>query len=130
MFRWCFSSPLTPPLLKSAIDATAILWPKATVDGLSRKESFFHCGRCSFGSWVRWSFKILFFRYRKAYLKLHESFLCRLKEIPKGLLYNRYPNLHIYSYRPLPSLDLVVAKSCSEFVRRKTWLRLGRNIYM
>ncbi|XP_047180491.1 uncharacterized protein LOC124847129 isoform X1 [Vigna umbellata] len=31
-------------------------------------------------------------------------------------LYNRYPNLHVYSYGPLPCLDLVVAKACSEFV--------------
>ncbi|KAG4984768.1 hypothetical protein JHK87_029517 [Glycine soja] len=31
-------------------------------------------------------------------------------------LYNRYPNLHVYSYGPLPCLDLVVANACSEFV--------------
>ncbi|XP_068491448.1 uncharacterized protein [Phaseolus vulgaris] len=31
-------------------------------------------------------------------------------------LYNRYPNLHVYSYGPLPCLDLVVADACSEFV--------------
>ncbi|XP_057428068.1 uncharacterized protein LOC130721319 isoform X2 [Lotus japonicus] len=31
-------------------------------------------------------------------------------------LYNRYPNLHVYSYGPLPCVDLVVANACSEFV--------------
>ncbi|KAL2323814.1 hypothetical protein Fmac_022872 [Flemingia macrophylla] len=31
-------------------------------------------------------------------------------------LYNRYRNLHVYSYGPLPCLDLVVANACSEFV--------------
>ncbi|XP_020240281.1 uncharacterized protein LOC109819091 isoform X2 [Cajanus cajan] len=31
-------------------------------------------------------------------------------------LYNRYPNLHVYSYGPLPCLDFVVANACSEFV--------------
>ncbi|RDX62313.1 Sn1-specific diacylglycerol lipase alpha, partial [Mucuna pruriens] len=31
-------------------------------------------------------------------------------------LYGRYPNLHVYSYGPLPCLDLVVANACSDFV--------------
>ncbi|CAL0316295.1 unnamed protein product [Lupinus luteus] len=31
-------------------------------------------------------------------------------------LYNRYPNLHVYSYGPLPCVDFVVANACSEFV--------------
>ncbi|WJX15552.1 hypothetical protein P8452_05684 [Trifolium repens] len=31
-------------------------------------------------------------------------------------LYNRYPNLHVYSYGPLPCVDLVVANACSSFI--------------
>ncbi|KAF7837101.1 sn1-specific diacylglycerol lipase beta isoform X1 [Senna tora] len=31
-------------------------------------------------------------------------------------LYQRYPNLHVYSYGPLPCVDSVVANACSEFV--------------
>ncbi|KAJ1382415.1 Fungal lipase-like domain [Sesbania bispinosa] len=31
-------------------------------------------------------------------------------------LYNRYPNLHVYAYGPLPCVDFVVANACSEFV--------------
>ncbi|XP_058774543.1 uncharacterized protein LOC131648831 isoform X2 [Vicia villosa] len=31
-------------------------------------------------------------------------------------LYNRYPNLHVYSYGPLPCVDLIVANACSSFI--------------
>nr|XP_027188984.1 sn1-specific diacylglycerol lipase beta isoform X2 [Cicer arietinum] len=31
-------------------------------------------------------------------------------------LYNRYPNLHVYSYGPLPCVDFVVANACSAFI--------------
>ncbi|XP_015887067.3 uncharacterized protein LOC107422170 isoform X2 [Ziziphus jujuba] len=31
-------------------------------------------------------------------------------------LYNRYPNLHVYAYGPLPCVNLVVANACSKFI--------------
>ncbi|KAH8517805.1 hypothetical protein H0E87_005645, partial [Populus deltoides] len=31
-------------------------------------------------------------------------------------LYKLYPTLHVYAYRPLPCVDLVIAEACSEFV--------------
>ncbi|XP_015942351.1 uncharacterized protein LOC107467700 isoform X1 [Arachis duranensis] len=31
-------------------------------------------------------------------------------------LYSRYPNLHVYSFGPLPCVDFVVANACSEFI--------------
>ncbi|XP_076905914.1 uncharacterized protein LOC143561826 [Bidens hawaiensis] len=31
-------------------------------------------------------------------------------------LYGRYPRLHVYSYGPLPCVDLALAKACSSFV--------------
>ncbi|XP_078181742.1 uncharacterized protein LOC144575468 isoform X1 [Carex rostrata] len=32
------------------------------------------------------------------------------------MLYGRYPNLHVYSYGPLPCLDPILAEACSQFV--------------
>ncbi|KAL5991057.1 hypothetical protein ACLOJK_011963 [Asimina triloba] len=31
-------------------------------------------------------------------------------------LYRRYPNLHVYTYGPLPCVDLAIAEACSSFV--------------
>ncbi|MBA0585128.1 hypothetical protein Gorai_015917, partial [Gossypium raimondii] len=31
-------------------------------------------------------------------------------------LYGKFPNLHVYSYGPLPCVDLVVADACSDFI--------------
>ncbi|OVA19069.1 Lipase [Macleaya cordata] len=32
------------------------------------------------------------------------------------MLYGRFPNLHVYSYGPLPCVDSIVAEACSDFV--------------
>ncbi|KAI3938796.1 hypothetical protein MKW98_011948 [Papaver atlanticum] len=32
--------------------------------------------------------------------------------------YGRFPNLHVYSFGPLPCVDSIVADSCSDFVTR------------
>ena len=33
-------------------------------------------------------------------------------------LYQRYPNLHVYAYGPLPCVDSTIAEACSHFVTR------------